>query len=71
MISYSQARHNIIEQLRKDLAEPSAEGVALTSAFGRVLAQDVKTDRDYPPFDRAMRDGYAVRAGEAQFLAVS
>jgi molybdopterin molybdotransferase len=66
MISYSQARHNIIEQLRKDLAEPSAEGVALTSAFGRVLAQDVKTDRDYPPFDRAMRDGYAVRAGEAR-----
>jgi len=29
-----------------------------------VLAQEVKTDREYPPFDRSTRDGYAVRAKE-------
>ncbi len=34
-------------------------------ALGLVLAQEVKTDREYPPFDRSTRDGYAVRAKEA------
>jgi molybdopterin molybdotransferase len=29
-----------------------------------VLAEEVKTDREYPPFDRATRDGYAVRSKE-------
>ena len=29
-----------------------------------VLAQEVKTDREYPPFDRSTRDGYAVRSKE-------
>jgi molybdopterin molybdotransferase len=34
-------------------------------ALGFVLAQEVRTDRDYPPFNRSTRDGYAVRAAEA------
>ena len=34
-------------------------------AHGYVLAQDIAADRDYPPFDRATRDGYAVTAAEA------
>jgi molybdopterin molybdotransferase len=29
-----------------------------------VLAEKVVADRDYPPFDRSTRDGFAVRAGE-------
>ena len=36
--------------------------VALTDADGRVLAADVISDRDVPPFARAGMDGYAVRA---------
>lgn len=31
-------------------------------ALGRVLAEDVASDLDMPPFDKAMMDGYAVRA---------
>jgi len=31
-----------------------------------VLAEEVKTDREYPPFDRSTRDGYAVRAEEVR-----
>jgi molybdopterin molybdotransferase len=30
-----------------------------------VLAEDVRADRDYPPFARALRDGYALRAADA------
>jgi len=38
------------------------EEVDLESAVGRVLAADIPSDRDLPPFDRAAMDGYALRA---------
>src|SRR5262249_9200693 len=31
---------------------------------GRVLAESITSDRDYPPFSRSARDGYAVRAAD-------
>jgi molybdopterin molybdotransferase len=40
------------------------ETVGLLGSAGRVLAQEVAADRDQPPFDRATRDGFVVRAGE-------
>lgn len=44
------------------------ENVTVSDAFGRVLAADVLADRDYPPFPRATRDGYAVRAADVSEL---
>ncbi len=38
------------------------ETVALTTARGRVLAQDVVCNEALPPFSRSTMDGYAVRA---------
>ena len=35
-----------------------------TQAAGRVLARPVQADRDYPPFNRSARDGFAVRAAD-------
>ncbi len=52
------------EALRLVLAQapaPLAEAVALEDAAGRILARDVRADRDIPPFDRSALDGYAVR----------
>ena len=43
---------------------PGSERVSLLASAGRVLAEDVAADRDQPPFDRATRDGFAVRAEE-------
>jgi molybdopterin molybdotransferase len=43
---------------------PASEQVALLASTGRVLAEEVLADRDQPPFDRATRDGFAVRAEE-------
>ena len=40
------------------------EKVDLADAAGRVLAEPVEAERDLPPFDRAERDGYALRAAE-------
>jgi molybdopterin molybdotransferase len=40
---------------------PKRESIALACAQGRILARDIRADRDLPPFDRATLDGYAVR----------
>lgn len=40
--------------------------VSVWDALGFVLAQEVKTDREYPPFDRSTRDGYAVRSKDVK-----
>jgi len=39
----------------------SSERVDITRAVNRILAEDVKSDIDMPPFDKATRDGYACR----------
>ncbi|RLI77235.1 molybdopterin biosynthesis protein [Archaeoglobales archaeon] len=38
------------------------EDVDLLNAFGRIAAEDVYSNVDIPPFDRATMDGYAVKA---------
>lgn len=39
------------------------EKLPLAQAVGRVLRQHVRSERDHPPYDRAMMDGIAFRAG--------
>jgi molybdopterin molybdotransferase len=40
--------------------------VPLSQAQGLCLAQDVLADRDYPPFEKSLMDGYAVRSADVQ-----
>src|SRR5918911_672302 len=61
------------EAIRVVLAETprlEPESVALAAARGRVLAEDVIADSDLPPFDRALMDGYAVRAEDTSAAPV-
>jgi molybdopterin molybdotransferase len=51
------------QQILKAGDRPSEE-VLLMQAVGRVLAEPVRADRDFPPFPRATRDGFAVRADD-------
>jgi molybdopterin molybdotransferase len=37
----------------------------LDQSFGKVLAEPIHADRDYPPFNRAMMDGFAVKLCDA------
>ncbi len=46
-----------------------AEQAPLLHALGRTLAAAVPFKADMPPFDRAMMDGYAVRAGDVAAAA--
>jgi len=66
MLTYEQARQKVIEQVSKKRGPRAKVGISVWDALGYVLAQDVKSDRAYPPFDRSTRDGYAVRVAEAK-----
>jgi molybdopterin molybdotransferase len=66
MLSYEQARQTIIEKIGAKKGPHATELLRLGDALGYVLAQEVKTDREYPPFNRATRDGYAVFAADAK-----
>ena len=64
MLTFDQARRVIIRELGL-LADPTSvrcEIVSLSDSLGRTVAQEIRADRQYPPFDRSIRDGYAVRA---------
>ena len=51
------------ERLMLEALVPFAiEDCALSEAHGRVLRADLRADRDLPPFDRVMMDGYALRS---------
>jgi molybdopterin molybdotransferase len=61
MIPYAEARRIVIEALSPAKAS-TRENVPLEKALGRVLAEPLDADRDAPPFNRATRDGFAVRS---------
>jgi molybdopterin molybdotransferase len=56
MLKYTEAQHTITSLARSF----GREEIALEDADGRVLAEGVPADRDYPPFNRATMDGYAI-----------
>jgi molybdopterin molybdotransferase len=63
VVSFEEARH-LVEQHTNAISPGETEAIALLSAAGRVLAERIVADRDFPPFARATRDGYAVRADD-------
>ncbi len=65
MLPYTQARLKVIEAVSGLRRLPRTEDIALAEAAGRILSAPISADRDYPPFDRAARDGFAVRATDA------
>src|ERR1700735_5624575 len=62
MIDYRLAQRMVLAQARSF----GLEALPLERAYGRVLAEAVRADRDYPPFNRAMMDGYAVRFSDLE-----
>jgi molybdopterin molybdotransferase len=64
VLSFEEAYEVVRERCRAILEAGGRPGeeVLLVQALGRVLAGPVMADRDFPPFARATRDGFAVRA---------
>jgi molybdopterin molybdotransferase len=66
LVDVATARERVLAETRP---LPS-ERVELAAALGRVLAVDVTSDVDLPPFDASAMDGFAVEAGPAAELTV-
>ena len=57
MISIEEADRIILKTAQKP---QNIEGVVLSKSVGRILAEDIAADRDFPPFDRVTMDGIAI-----------
>src|SRR5208337_2829673 len=63
VVSFEIARH-LVEQHAAGVCPEGVETVDLLAGLGRVLAEGILADRDFPPFARATRDGYAVQSAD-------
>ncbi|MDA8242496.1 MAG: molybdopterin molybdotransferase MoeA [Elusimicrobia bacterium] len=62
MISFEEAIEAVLKRARK----LPAVRVRLEEAAGRILAADVRSPLDMPPFDKALVDGYALRSRDVR-----
>jgi molybdopterin molybdotransferase len=60
-LGFEQARECVLREVGPLGA---IESVPAPECTGRVLAEPILSDRDYPPFPRSARDGYAVRTSD-------
>jgi molybdopterin molybdotransferase len=67
ILTFEQARH-LVEQHAVTLRPRGKELVELLDSPGQILAEPVLADRNFPPFPRSTRDGYAVRAADLAHL---
>lgn len=63
ILTFEQARH-LVEDHARQLRPRGRELLGLLDAAGRVLAEPIHADRDFPPFPRSTRDGFAVRSAD-------
>jgi molybdopterin molybdotransferase len=65
ILSFEDARH-LVEEHARQVRPRGRELLSLLDAAGRVLAEPINADRDFPPFPRATRDGFAVRSADVE-----
>ena len=70
MISFDDARDTILREVEQGRPPLRTESVSLRDSLHRVLAVEIRADRDYPPFDRSTRDGFAVRSADVESVPV-
>ena len=63
VVCFEEARH-LVEHHAVGVRPGDVETVDLLAGLGRALAEGIVADRDFPPFARATRDGYAVRSAD-------
>jgi molybdopterin molybdotransferase len=70
ILSFEDARH-VVEEHASHLRPRGKELLELLDAIGLVLAEPVLADRKFPPFPRATRDGYAIRAADLEHIPIA
>lgn len=71
LFTFEQALLTVREKLSGAKPSPATVTLPLAQVRGRILAEDAMADRDYPPFHRATRDGYAVRSVDLSSVPVA
>src|SRR5579875_2654278 len=64
VLAFPDALDEVLSYARTLPSPIAREMVPLNQAAGRTLAQPICAERDQPPFHRATRDGYALRAAD-------
>jgi len=67
LLSFNEARC-LAEEYAAKLSSTEPEMLPLLESSGLVLAEDLLADRDFPPFPRSTRDGFAVRSADLSTL---
>ncbi len=63
LLSFEDARH-LVEEHAAGLRPRVPETADLLDSAGHILAETIVADRDFPPFRRVARDGYALRSAD-------
>jgi molybdopterin molybdotransferase len=63
ILTFEEARR-VVEEHASGLRPKGRELLSILDALGRVLAEPIYADRDFPPFPRATRDGYALLSAD-------
>ncbi len=63
-LPFFQARQTIVNRILAVSPVPRVESVSLANCSGRILAEAIAGDRPYPPIDKSLRDGFAVRSAD-------
>jgi putative molybdopterin biosynthesis protein len=61
------SKENASMEFSRFTKKTGTEKVKLNKALGRVLAKDIIAEIDVPPFNRSMRDGFAVIASDTYY----
>ncbi|CAM4224973.1 molybdopterin molybdotransferase MoeA [Zobellia roscoffensis] len=51
---------NAFDQVLQNTLDLGDETVTLLNSTGRILSEDIKADRDFPPFNRSTKDGIVI-----------
>ena len=56
---------DIIQNLFNEKLTQESEEILVTEAYGRILFEDVYSRMDFPPFNKALKDGFAILAEDS------
>ena len=72
MISIEQGLQIVSNRVQAEVGEDfmPAEYISLSGSIGRTLRQQVSADLNSPPFDRSIRDGFALKAEDVRSVPV-
>ena len=56
---------DIIQNLFDENLKAESEEISVSEAYGRILYEDVYSRMDFPPFDKALKDGFAILSSDS------